>query len=164
MKEPNEFLMTGENIIFQTSIEKNSVMSISILGSSIISFFFSYIMINSFLTANDNPIKSTVFSLTIFLLSFSSAFYLFKLNYKYKNFVISNKRVFFLDSFILDKLDEINLNKIESIEIKKKSFIFDCSDLKINGTGNHSLSFLNIENGFEFKNKLNEQIEKNKTL
>lgn len=164
MKEPNEFLMTGENIIFQTSIEKNSVMSISILGSSIISFFFSYIMINSFLTANDNPIKSTIFSLTIFLLSFSSAFYLFKLNYKYKNFVISDKRVFFLDSFILDKLDEINLNKIESIEIKKKSFIFDCSDLKINGTGNHSLNFLNIENGFEFKNKLNEQIEKNKTL
>lgn len=160
-KKIEDFLINNEQIIYKTFLEKKHFWGNVFLFGSIVSSIIATLIIYFFIDITSTSIEKIILAFIIIL--FFSLLLILKIsNIYYKNtvFLISNKRVFFISNFLIPKSAEINLNKIESIIIEKKSIIYDLSNLKINGTGGHSLVFEQIEKAFEFKNKINEELEK----
>jgi uncharacterized membrane protein YdbT with pleckstrin-like domain len=73
-------------------------------------------------------------------------------------FVITNRRVVVKTGFISRNTVEINLNKVESVDVHQSIFgrLFDFGEIVIVGTGGTKEAFKNIAHPIEFRKKFQE--------
>lgn len=76
-------------------------------------------------------------------------------------FVVTNKRIIIKTGFISRDTIELNLNKVESIEVEQSVFgrMLGFGTLKVNGTGVTGQAFHKISDPLEFRRRLQEQYD-----
>jgi len=76
-------------------------------------------------------------------------------------FVVTNKRIIIKTGFISRDTIELNLNKVESIEVEQSVFgrMLGFGTLKVNGTGVTGQGFPKISDPLEFRRRLQEQYD-----
>lgn len=76
-------------------------------------------------------------------------------------FVVTNKRVIIKTGFISRDTIELNLNKVESIEVEQSVFgrMLGFGTLKVHGTGVTGQGFHKISDPLEFRRRLQEQYD-----
>lgn len=74
---------------------------------------------------------------------------------------VTNKRILVKTGWIKRKTIELNLNKVESVQVDQTIFgrIFNFGSVHINGSGLSSAKFKNIEDPLLFRVKANEAME-----
>lgn len=76
-------------------------------------------------------------------------------------FVITNKRLVIKTGFISRKTVELNLNKVESIQVEQNVWgrMFGYGTILLHGTGETSETFSRIDDPLEFRRKFQEQYD-----
>lgn len=76
-------------------------------------------------------------------------------------FVVTNKRIIIKTGFISRDTIELNLNKVESIEVEQSVFgrMLGFGTLKVNGTGVTGQEFHKVNDPLEFRRRLQEQYD-----
>ncbi len=81
---------------------------------------------------------------------------------KFSEFAVTDKRIFIKTGFIKTNSLEIMLHKIEGIFVEQGMIgkIFNSGTIVIKGTGGTGSPFSNIDAPYDFRNAVNEEIEK----
>jgi hypothetical protein len=95
----------------------------------------------------------------IFMLIFAMIFLPGIISIKNTEFAITTKRVIMKKGFAGVKLEETMLNKIESVDLKLYGGEFS-GDVSFKGSGGTKIVFRAIKNPSQFKNELQNQINK----
>ncbi|MCY7351130.1 MAG: PH domain-containing protein [Cytophagaceae bacterium] len=119
--------------------------------------------VNEHLIKDEQVVYETTYHWIIFL-ELASIFTLFIRPLILKSsdeFVVTNKRIIIKTGFISRDTIELNLNKVESIEVEQSVFgrMLGFGTLKVNGTGVTGQAFHKIDNPLEFRRRLQEQYD-----
>lgn len=139
-------LMNEEKIIYQTKLNWSEYIK----GSIFVFFGLLFIVFNGFL-----------FGLLLFFIGFMYLGLTY-LKIKSSEFAVTNKRVLIKVGILKTQSLETMLNKIEGIHVEQ-GFIekmTNSGSITVKGTGGTNNPFSNIDNPFDFRNAVNEQISK----
>jgi uncharacterized membrane protein YdbT with pleckstrin-like domain len=141
-------LMSGETIVYQTKLNWSEYLK----GITII--IIGIIIIKSSNTAG--TFGGFLVLVGLFLLGKSF------LKMKSSEFAVTDKRVLIKVGILRTQSLETMLNKVEGIHVEQGLVdkMFGCGNIDVKGTGGTKNSFAGIDNPFEFRNAVNEQISK----
>jgi len=153
MSRAQKGLLTNEEIVYATKIHWNvlvlpSLLILLITGPALYGYFA----------------LQSAYKVVLLMVAFVPL-YLFLISYIKRNaseFVVTNMRVIIYLGVMSSQSFEVMLNKIESVAVNQDitGKIFNYGFLEVGGTGGTKEKFANIQNPFEFRKKVQEQMAK----
>ena len=150
-------LMAGEKVIYRTQLSK----AIFILPA-IVAILGLFVLAGALVAAFAVPGPLASLPMLIFSALFFLWIILVYIKFKTSEFAVTNKRVLIKVGFIRRESLETLLQKVEGIHVEEGLIgrMFKYGTIIIKGTGGTSNPFTTIDDPFEFRKKVQEQIER----
>lgn len=144
----NKHLMSGETVVYQTKLNWSEYLkgiTIIVIG-----------IIIAKISDSSGSFGGVVVLLGLFLLCKSY------LKMRSSEFSVTDKRVLIKVGILKTQSLETMLTKVEGIHVEQGLVdkMFNCGTIVVKGTGGTNNKFAGIDNPFEFRNAVNEQISK----
>lgn len=146
-------LVKGEEIIFVTKLHWWAIIGPAISGFAVV-FILGFCVIGSSSSTGSSGMSAAImtFAILMAVISLIGGY----LNFQSSEFGVTNRRVLIKTGLIRRKTLELNLNKLESFQIRESILgrVLGYKNLHVTGSGGTKQSFRNVANADIFRRRV----------